>query len=990
MNLKKSKIYKILLSAVVLAVLFVFTACGSEERLSNETENPVEKNERESLSYALSEDGTFYICDGIGTVTGTDIEIADSVEGLPVKEIGENAFSGNKSLKRVLVSENVERIGKNAFNGCYELITVIFKNKIGWSVCKNLSDENERSIDVAYSSENAKNLSTNYIGYNWKRTPHKINKIEAANADCEIDGNFEYWHCEKCGKNYSDKYAVNEISEEDFVISAAGHDIEYVDFSYPQNEYEGKISYYHCKKCSKNFFDKNGEKEITPEDLAKPVNHNLKYTAASPAGCESEGNTEYWYCETCGKYFSDKDGNVEIEEGSITKPALGHSTQYYIGKNATCTENGKRNYWYCETCGKYFSDKDGNVEIAEDSITIPALGHSTQYYIGKNATCTENGKRNYWYCETCGKYFSDREGKYETDEDSLIIYAVNHNLKYTAASPAGCESEGNTEYWYCETCGKYFSDILGVNEIEENSWVTEATGHTFDKDTWHFDETRHWHPSSCKHTDLVSDKEQHDFIGGVCSVCGFSENSSGFKYTINATGTAYLVTGYSGTGTNVVVPDYFKGKPVRNINRDVFKNHTEIQRITIGKNVTYIGQYAFYGCTGLTALTIPDGVKTIYDYAFYGCAEIKELNLGSGLEDIGSLAFYNCEKLERINVGDLTAWCKIYFYDYGATPLSNGGDLYIGGQLLTKAIIPADVDTVKKYAFYKNKNLESAVLHDGVTSIGDFAFSGCSRLQNVTVPDGLTSIGDHAFENCFILSEFDFPSNLKSIGSSAFSLCSSLRNAVIPSGVTSISYCAFNECYSLEKVTIENGVKYINGSAFRKCSFLTSIVIPDSVTVIEDYAFYYCTRLKSVKISANISELGKEVFYNTMAYKDSANRVGDAIYIDDCLIRVSYCQGVFIVREGTKAIAGEAFYACTGLTGVVIPLSVRGVGDEAFDACGKFTDVYYEGGLSEWKNVYTGYNNYDLNYADFYWYSPSNPYVSGNYWHYENGVPVKW
>lgn len=837
MNLKKSKIYKILLSTVVLAVLFVFTACGSEERLSNETENPVEKNERESLSYALSEDGTFYICDGIGTVTGTDIEIADSVEGLPVKEIGENAFSGNKSLKRVLVSENVERIGKNSFNGCYELITVIFKNKIGWSVCKNLSDENERSIDVAYSSENAKNLSTNCIGYNWKRTPHKINKIEAANADCEIDGNLEYWHCEKCGKNYSDKYAVNEISEEDFVISAAGHDIEYVDFSYPQNEYEGKISYYHCKKCSKNFSDKNGEKEITPEDLTKPVNHNLKYTAASPADCESEGNTEYWYCETCGKYFS---------------------------------------------------------------------------------------------------------------------------------------------------------DILGVNEIEENSWVTEAAGHTFDKDTWHFDETRHWHPSSCKHTDLVSDKEQHDFIGGVCSVCGFSENSSGFKYTINATGTAYLVTGYSGTGINVVVPDYFKGKPVRNINRDVFKNHTEIQRITIGKNVTYIGQYAFYGCTGLTALTIPDGVKTIYDYAFYGCAEIKELNLGSGLEDIGSLAFYNCEKLERINVGDLTAWCKIYFYDYGATPLSNGGDLYIGGQLLTKAIIPADVDTVKKYAFYKNKNLESAVLHDGVTSIGDFAFSGCSRLQNVTVPDGLTSIGDHAFENCFILSEFDFPSNLKSIGSSAFSLCSSLRNAVIPSGVTSISYCAFNECYSLEKVTIENGVKYINGSAFRKCSFLTSIVIPDSVTVIEDYAFYYCTRLKSVKISANISELGKEVFYNTMAYKDSANRVGDAIYIDDCLIRVSYCQGVFIVREGTKAIAGEAFYACTGLTGVVISLSVRGVGDEAFDACGKFTDVYYEGGLSEWKNVYTGYNNYDLNYADFYWYSQSNPYVSGNYWHYENGVPVKW
>lgn len=85
-----------------MVVLFVFTACGSEERLSNETENPVEKNERESLSYALSEDGTFYICDGIGTVTGTDIEIADSVEGLPVKEIGKTHFRETKALKEYL------------------------------------------------------------------------------------------------------------------------------------------------------------------------------------------------------------------------------------------------------------------------------------------------------------------------------------------------------------------------------------------------------------------------------------------------------------------------------------------------------------------------------------------------------------------------------------------------------------------------------------------------------------------------------------------------------------------------------------------------------------------------------------------------------------------------------------------------------------------------------------------------------------------------
>ena len=54
-------------------------------------------------------------------------------------------------------------------------------------------------------------------------------------------------------------------------------------------------------------------------------------------------------------------------------------------KAATCTEEGNTEYWYCETCKKYFSDSEGKNEIAPESTVIPAIGHS--YENGKCTVC---------------------------------------------------------------------------------------------------------------------------------------------------------------------------------------------------------------------------------------------------------------------------------------------------------------------------------------------------------------------------------------------------------------------------------------------------------------------------------------------------------------------------------------------------------------------------------------------------------------------------
>ena len=52
-----------------------------------------------------------------------------------------------------------------------------------------------------------------------------------------------------------------------------------------------------------------------------------------------------------------------------------------------------------------------------------------------------------------------------------------HDLTKTEATEPTCTEAGNSEYWTCSVCGKYFSDEAGKVEIKKNSWVIPATGH---------------------------------------------------------------------------------------------------------------------------------------------------------------------------------------------------------------------------------------------------------------------------------------------------------------------------------------------------------------------------------------------------------------------------------------------------------------------------------------------------------------------------------
>ena len=279
--------------------------------------------------------------------------------------------------------------------------------------------------------------------------------------------------------------------------------------------------------------------EATATRTISALGHTMTATAAKEPTCTEAGNSAYWSCARCGKYFSDAEGKTEIEGNSWILSALGHTMTATAAKEPTCTEAGNSAYWSCARCGKYFSDAEGNAEIAKDSWIINALGHTMTATAATEPTCTEAGNSAYWNCSRCGKYFSDAEGNTVIVKDSWVIKALGHTMTATAATEPTCTKTGNSAYWTCTRCEKYFSDAQGKTEIAKDSWIINKLGHTLNwsarvEPTCYA--SGHEADEYCQvcgyvksHGATIPATGRHNYENGVCTVCGIKNPTAGVK-----------------------------------------------------------------------------------------------------------------------------------------------------------------------------------------------------------------------------------------------------------------------------------------------------------------------------------------------------------------------------------------------------------------------------------------------------------------------------
>lgn len=280
--------------------------------------------------------------------------------------------------------------------------------------------------------------------------------------------------------------------------------------------------------------------------------------------------------------------------------------------------------------------------------------------------------------------------------------------------------------------------------------------------------------------------------------------------------------------------------------------------------------------------TIPDGAVIIDSYAFDNCSFLKKITIPDSITAVGYFAFGHCKNLKGVYISDLSAWCKIDFYNVWANPLIYAKNLYIDGILTTHITIPLDLTEIKNHTFRNCCNLEHVNIHNNITSIGECAFGQCSSLTSITIPDSVSSIGEFAFYDCTSLRSTIIGRGVTYIGRAAFENCSGelIVNCNIPDGeyrvsggifngskfakvtignsVTRIGDYAFDRCDSITEVTIGNRVTTIGTSAFYGCNYLTTITIPSSVTSIGRSAFAYCDQFAEVYCKPTIPPIGVE------------------------------------------------------------------------------------------------------------------------------------
>ncbi len=84
----------------------------------------------EVLAYTWTDDGSAYVVSGIGTVTGTDIVIPATYQGIQVVGIADKAFCECSEITGITIPESIISIGNSAFENCTNLITIYYEGTI--------------------------------------------------------------------------------------------------------------------------------------------------------------------------------------------------------------------------------------------------------------------------------------------------------------------------------------------------------------------------------------------------------------------------------------------------------------------------------------------------------------------------------------------------------------------------------------------------------------------------------------------------------------------------------------------------------------------------------------------------------------------------------------------------------------------------------------------------------------------------------------------
>lgn len=248
-------------------------------------------------------------------------------------------------------------------------------------------------------------------------------------------------------------------------------------------------------------------------------------------------------------------------------------------------------------------------------------------------------------------------------------------------------------------------------------------------------------------------------------------------------------------------------------------------------------------------------------------------------------------------------------------------------------VIPPEVRYIGMGVFRGNPKLRRVTVHGNVRGIDVSAFTGCKSLTRVELAEGLVSIGRSAFQNCPALREIVLPRSLRVIEKEAFARCTALTELVIPDGVTELGDGMLSGCTALTVCRLPKSAPVLPREMLAGCRLLAAIEIPRGVTRVETHCFRDCELLTEIELPATVTGMGREVFMGCKALAKVT--ACDDYRCGGAIDPFAGCPELrtFVVSEGVTSLVEGSFNHMETVTELVLPASLREIGDGAISDC---------------------------------------------------------
>lgn len=261
---------------------------------------------------------------------------------------------------------------------------------------------------------------------------HKIEIVDAAEANCTAKAHSQYWQCSKCGQIFADAEGTKTAKLKDF---------------------------------------ETGKKDETKHT-------DLKHFPSKAATCTEKGNIEYWYCSGCDNYYSDAAGTVKTTSAKVSISKNDHDyywvadevagvhyqkcrvcgtttgTSSHSGGTASCKAQAK-----CAKCGASYGELDPNTHVNFELRNEVKATETTQGYTGDK------------YCKDCGAFIE--KGSYY----SAQCAGGCKDIELVKGTPKTCTEDGTIDYYRCKKCGNMYKDERASILITKDDLVDKCTGH---------------------------------------------------------------------------------------------------------------------------------------------------------------------------------------------------------------------------------------------------------------------------------------------------------------------------------------------------------------------------------------------------------------------------------------------------------------------------------------------------------------------------------